>query len=221
MSSTGGRPRAISGGRLTRVCVAFGLLFTSQALAEQGEPDERGARRIVDAERRRVDQGGYGHVFGTLALGRGLRTNNPYRLQQVLGNKPEGLSLSALYFDLGTGYLLGNPWQVEHGPAANLSVALTGIRQEVLTPGYRVLKRFDSRWSASARLGVPVVLEPDLGGGVELGLASIFHLLGGVAVYAELIGSAFFGAATYQADTTIIPIVSLQIGLFIDYEVLP
>jgi hypothetical protein len=176
---------------------------------------------IVDDEFRRVQEGHFGHAFGSLSLGRGLRMNNPYRLERVLGDSPKGLSLSALYLDLGAGYLIGNPERIEHGPSANFSVALTGIRQEVLTPGYRALTRLSSLWSTSLRLGVPIVLEPDLGAGVELGVAGILRFLGGAAAYAELIGSLFFGAATYDADISVIPMVSLQVGIWMDYEVLP
>ena len=215
------RARGRSRGFLAGACGLLGVFTTTTALASSSEDDLTRDRRIIDDEQRRVEQGVYGHAFLSLALGRGLRTNNPYRLEHVLGDSAEGWSVSALYFDFGAGYLLGDPNGLEHGPSANLSVALTGIRQEVLTPGYRALMRLDSRWSSSLRLGVPIVLEPDLGGGVELGLAAIFRVLGGVAPYAELIYSVFFGAATYEADTTVIPIISLQLGLFTDYEVLP
>ena len=209
-------------GRLAAACVALVLQVATRDLAAApNETQLDSARRVVDDEQLRVTQGGYGHPYAALALGRGLRTNNPYRLEHVVGDSPEGLSLSALYLDIGGGWLLGDPLRIEHGPSVHLSVALTGIRQEVLSPGYRALVRMGSRWSASARLGVPVVLEPDLGGGVELGVSGILRLLAGVAAYAELIQSVFFGAATYDVDTTIVPIVSLQLGLWVDYEVLP
>lgn len=221
MNEARGLPLEFLVGRLAGAFVVLVVFQSSPARGSAGEDDLTRDRRIIDGEQRRLDEGGYGHAFVSSALGRGLRTNNPYRLEHVLGDSPKGWSVSALYFDLGAGYLLGDPNGLEHGPSANLSVALTGIRQEVLTPGYRALMRFDSRWSSSLRLGVPIVLEPDLGGGVELGLAGVFHVLGGVAAYSELVYSLFFGAATYEVDTTVIPIISLQLGLWVDYEVLP
>jgi hypothetical protein len=206
----------------TSALLAAGFsLRCATASAAPEEDQTRTARRVIDEENRRVQQGTYAHPYLSLALGRGLRLNNPYRLEKVLGDSPEGLSLSALYLDLGAGWLMGNPRGLQHGPVANLSVAVTGIRQEVLSPGYRILVRLGPRWSLSGKLAVPVVLEPDLGGGGELGVAGLFRVLAGVAAYAELLGSTFLGAATYEADTTVIPIVSLQAGLWTDHEVLP
>jgi hypothetical protein len=46
-------------------------------------------------------------------------------------------------------------------------------------------------------------------------------LTAGVGATAELIGSLFYGAATQDEAVTLIPIVSLQIGILIDLEVLP
>ena len=54
----------------------------------------------------------------------------------------------------------------------------------------------------TGRLGVPVVLEPDVTAGVELGAAAVWHFLAGLGIYAELIGSLFFGAATLDKDRT-------------------
>ena len=207
------------------LCLACGDVLAAVATREQtpaaddSDPDR--SRRVIEWERRRVERGGYAHFYGSLAVGRGLRLNNPYRLERVIGDDTEGLSLSALYADVAGGWLAGDPMGLQHGPGANFSLAITGIRQEVLTPGYRVLFRFDSPWTLSSRLGIPIVLEPDLSSGFEVGLAAIHRLLSGLGLYAELIVSAFLGAATYEVDTTVIPVISLQLGAWMDYEVLP
>jgi len=208
------------------------LWFASPALAEPArglgaggadrvDDTEQGPRasRRVDREQRRDPAADYVHAFGALALGRGLRFNNPYRLERVLGDSPESLSLSALYIDLSLGVAQGDPNGLQHGVSAHLSTALTGIRQEVLTPSYRLLYRPASSWLWTGRVGVPVVLEPDVSAGAELGAGAVWHFLAGLGVYAELIGSLFFGAATLDKDRTTIPMLSGQFGVWADYEV--
>lgn len=187
--------------------------------SERATADGPSASRRVDAEQSRDPAADYVHAFGSLALGRGLRFNNPYRLERVLGDSPESLSLSAMYLDFSLGVAQGDPTGLQHGVSAHLSTALTGIRQEVLTPSYRLLFRPASRWLWTGRLGIPLVLEPDVSAGVELGAGGIWHFLAGLGVYAELIGSLFFGAATLDEDRTTIPILSGQLGLWVDYEV--
>jgi len=207
----------------------FASLLASASLAEpprargpneaSGAASGPSASRRVDAEQSRDPAADYVHAFGSLALGRGLRFNNPYRLERVLGDSPESLSLSATYLDFSVGVAQGDPMGWQHGVSAHLSTALTGIRQEVLTPSYRLLFRPASRWLWTGRLGIPLVLEPDVTAGVELGAGGIWHFLAGLGVYAELIGSLFFGAATLDEDRTTIPMLSGQLGLWVDYEV--
>ncbi len=184
----------------------------------EGSLTERAEARVA-RERAEFQAFDYLHWFGSLAMGRGLRFNNPYRLERVLGKTPESLSLSALYFDAAAGVAQGDPTGLQHGLSMHLAVALTGIRQEVLTPSYRLLFRPKSAWLWTLRLGVPVVLEPDVTLGAELGAGAVWHFLAGLGIYGELIGSLFFGAATPSQDRTTIPMVSAQLGVWVDYEV--
>ena len=163
----------------------------------------------------------YVHAFGTIAMGRGLRFNNPYRLSTVLGDDPESLSLSATYADLGLGASLGEPRGLQHGAVAHFSIATDGITQEVASLSYQALMPFGSRWLATARAGVPVVLEPDLNAGFELGSGGAFMLGGGFGLAGELVFSLFYGAATLDHSASVIPMLSLQLGVWLDYEVLP
>ncbi|MCA9628722.1 MAG: hypothetical protein KC766_13685 [Myxococcales bacterium] len=159
------------------------------------------------------------HTFAGLALGEGLRLNNPYRLPEPLGDSPESLSRSAIYGDVVVGLLLGRALAWQHGAQLDLAFALEGIPQEVLTPSYLLHHHFDARWSAYARLGFPVVLEPDLNVGVEAGLGGLLAVTGGVQASFELIYSQFYGAATQEVSITVIPIVSAQLGVRVAYEV--
>ena len=71
------------------------------------------------------------------------------------------------------------------------------------------------------RAGVPVVLEPDLGGGVEAAFGAAFLIRSGLGLQSELAGSLFYGAGTLGHAVSTVPVISLQLGLFVDYEVLP
>lgn len=163
----------------------------------------------------------YVHTLGAVTLGRGLRFNNPYRLQTQLGDDAEGLSLTASYLDLGLGATLGDPRGLQHGAVTHLSLALGGVGQEVLSLSYLALHPFGPDLLGYARAGFPVVFQPDLTGGFEIGAGGLWFLSGGLGLTAELVSSLFMGAATWEHEQTLIPILSLQVGGFVDYEVLP
>jgi hypothetical protein len=202
----------------------------------------RGVRRIADLaligffsaflllvpraqakERRREPEfarGRYARLFGGVELGRGLRLNNPYRLETVLGDDAESLSLTATYLDLSVGAAFGPPDGLQHGGALHASFALHGIPQEVLTPSYVAMTRW-TPFRFHGRVGTPIVLEPDANVGAEIAAGAAWLLSAGLGVGLELCASMFYGAATYDRTTTAIPIISLQGGLALDYEILP
>jgi hypothetical protein len=164
---------------------------------------------------------GYQHWLGGMYLGRGLRFNNPYRLRRVLGDDSRSLSLSATYLDLHVGRTFSAPDSLEQGLALHLSIATDGIRQEVLTPSYLLVKRFTPRVLGYGRAGFPIVLEPDASVGLEAGLGSAYFLTANLGIGAELDFSLFYGAATIDRAVTIIPVTSLALGVFFDWEHLP
>jgi hypothetical protein len=164
----------------------------------------------------------YWHGFGSLSLGKGLRFNNPYRLATPLGDTPESVSLTAAYYDLGLGLVRGPARGLAHGAVLHLSIAAQGITQEALSLSYTALERFgNARTLVFARAGIPVVFEPDLTGGVEAALGAAYMLSAGLGVQSEIVGSLYYGAGTLDRSVTTIPVLSAQLGLFIDYEVLP
>jgi hypothetical protein len=190
------------------------LALTHPARAEEPPGEELPpALRPVD--------GPYLHMMGSLALGRGIRFNNPYRLATPLGDDAESLSLSATYLDLGVSAASGDPDGLQHGGSLHFSVALQGIPQEVLTPSYLLAHRLPPRFIAFARAGLPFVLEPDPNLGYELAVGAGYLVTAGLGVTAELVGDLFYGAATQDEALTAIPMLSLQLGAFIDFEVLP
>ncbi len=161
------------------------------------------------------------HLFAGLEVGRGLRFNNPYRLETELGSDARSLSLTATYLDVQVGAVLGGAGPVFHGVALHGSFALDGIRQEVLTPSYVCLVRSTSRFGLLARAGIPIVVRPDFNAGFEIAGGGIVYLTAGIGLTASLVGSLFYGAATLDTPRTAIPLLSFQAGAFYDFEVLP
>jgi len=198
----------------------FCLCAPSPARAEAARAPEPLAR-----ERYRTPIPGsesYWHGFGSLSLGKGLRFNNPYRLATPLGDTPESLSLTAAYYDLGLGLVRGPARGLAHGAVLHLSIAAQGIPQEVLSVSYTALDRLDNgRVLLFGRAGIPIILGPDLSGGLEAAVGAAYMISAGLGVQSELVGSLYYGAATQDRSVTTIPVLSAQIGLFIDYEVLP
>jgi len=161
------------------------------------------------------------HLLADVSLGRGVRLDNPYRLETELGKNAESLSLTATYLDLGIGAAFGLTRTVFHGLSVHGSFAQGGIRQEVVTPSYLVMLRSNPRWALLGRLGIPVVVEPDVNAGFELSGGALLYLTAGLGLTASLVGSMFYGAATLDTPRTAIPVLSLEAGAFFDYEVLP
>jgi hypothetical protein len=161
------------------------------------------------------------HNFGTLAIGKGFRFNNPYRLATPLGDSPESVSLTAAYLDLGVGAAYGPVDGFQHGGEVALGVATDGISQQVLGLSYVLIYPVLEDVLLRGRAGFPIVLGPDANVGFELAAGGAWLFTGGIGVTAELTGSMFYGAATLDASTSSIPVLALELGLWLDYEVFP
>jgi hypothetical protein len=164
--------------------------------------------------------GEYRLMFG-VGVGRGIRFDNPYRLQTELGHDAQSLSLTATYLDVSVAALLAGGERVFHGVTVHGSFALDGITQEVITPSYLLLYRPIPRWALLGRAGLPIVVEPDANVGFELAGGAVFYVTAGLGITASLVGSVFFSAATLDSSRPTIPILSMEIGAVYDYEVLP
>jgi len=186
-------------------------------------PSERPAapERLPELPRTPRPSDVYQHWLGGVYLGRGLRFNNPYRLRRELGDSAESLSLGATYLDLHIGRTFSAPDGFEHGATVHFSIATDGIRQEVVTPSYLLVKRLSARVLSYGRAGFPIVLEPDLSVGLEAGLGAAYFFTANLGVGLELDASLFYGAATIEKAVTLIPVTSLALGVFFDWEHLP
>jgi hypothetical protein len=193
----------------------------SEAIELSGRTSAEEAESRASRVRTPLGVGTPFRLFGGLSMGRGMRFNNPYRLQTELGDDAESLSLTATYADVQVGIAFGGSGRFSHGGALHASFALDGVPQQVLAPSYLLLYRLDERFELCGRAGLPVVLSPQSNVGFELAGGGIFHLTAALGVTASLVGSLFYGAATLEAPQTAIPIASLELGLRYDYEVLP
>jgi hypothetical protein len=166
-------------------------------------------------------EGSYVHGFGELMVGKGLRLNNPFRLATPTGDAPDGLSLTATYLDLGIGAAFGPPSGLQHGGEVSLSIATDGIAQQVMSLSYVALYPLAPQALLRGRGGLPIVFGPDSNVGLELAAGAAWLFTGGLGVSAELVGSLFYGAATHEKSSTAVPVISLEIGVWFDHEVLP
>jgi hypothetical protein len=177
--------------------------------------DQRALRRFARPA------GGYVRLLGGAAVGTGLRFNNPYRLQTQLGDDAESVALTAGYLDLAIAMCFGPPDGLQHGASIHLSVALAGIGQQIVTPSYLVVYRGPHPWMGYGRLGPAYVVSPDENIGTELGLGAAYFVTASVGISAELVGDLFYGAGTRDVAVAVYPILSGQLGITVDYEVLP
>ena len=153
--------------------------------------------------------------------GRGLRFNTPFRLATQLGAEGESLSLTAPYVDLGLMAAFGEPFGWQHGPNLHLSAALEGVPQQALSVTYMLRRPAGPYLAGHARAGVCLLAAPDGNVGGELALGGTVYATGALGVTGEVVGDLFYGAATYEHERTTIPVLSFQLGLSVDLEVLP
>lgn len=193
--------------RALSVCCAFLLHAASHATAAVPAPDEDG----TDA--------GLLRGLAALSVGRGLRFNNPYRLERPLGDTAESVSLSATYLDLSLAMLLDGP-DVDQGLSLSALFALDGIGQFGVTPSYLAQLALSERFAARGRVGAPIVIAPDATVGVEAALGGNLLVSHGLGLTSELVASVFFGAGTEETSVTTIPMLSLQLGIIFEHGAL-
>jgi len=110
---------------------------------------------------------------------------------------------------------------LQHGGFTSLSLALNGVSQAVLTPGYIMLYRGPSRLLGYARIGPAFVLSPQPNVGGEAAVGGVFFLTGALGLSLDLAGNLFYGASTWEKKYPAYPVVSATAGIIVDFEVLP
>jgi hypothetical protein len=111
----------------------------------------------------------------------------------------------------------------------HLGVALEGVAQQALSASYLVLYRGPWPVLGYGRAGTSLLTAPDANVGGELAAGLAYFFTGALGLNAELVGNLYWGAdvcefetaAGCQAEASVIPVLSIQGGIIMDYEVLP
>jgi len=183
--------------------------------------EERDREKFRRKLRVATETGPYFDLLGTAMVGSGLRFNNPYRLSHELGSGGESLSSTAPYLDLAFLATTGNPDGLQHGARLGWTVSLSGVPEQVVTPAYAALYRAGPSWLFYGWAGLPMIAEPDFNLGAELALGATWMARAGIGMTGALVADGFYGAGTRETQAAFYPILSLQLGLLVSYEVLP
>lgn len=135
--------------------------------------------------------------------------------------------LAPIFTDALVGYVFASSSpRFRHGVGLGASVNVSddgGYAEPVyageqiaLMPAYLLYADFGMDLFALGHLGVPIALSGGTTAGLEVAGALGYRLLAGLGVFTELFADAFAGAGS-----TLHPTIGLELGLFLDYEVLP
>lgn len=164
---------------------------------------------------------GYLNLFSTLGFGDGLRFNNPYRLDTVLGSDAASLSLTPAFMDLSANMTFGLPTRVQHGASVHVGFSLAGTSQVYVNASYVLDYHRYAPWMVHARIGPTFLLSPDINGGGEIAAGFSYFFTGALGLTSEVAFDLFYGAGTLERNYSVVPILSAQLGIIVDFEVLP
>ena len=156
--------------------------------------------------------------LATLSVGAPLRLSRNVKFDQSV--------LAPIYADALGAYVLSSASRLRQAVGVGLSINLSedggftepvGIADQfVVMPSYLLYWDVDPNWLALAHLGIPVLASGGRSAGLEAGAGMGYRCLAGFGLYAEAAFAAFVGAAS-----ALHPTFSLELGVFLDYEVLP
>lgn len=202
---------------------AWAAEATQPSSAPAAEPAGTEARARVDSapSGRSCRYWCYVHTHLDLGVGRGLRFNNPFRLQNQLGSDARSLSATATTLDARLGALVGDPLGWHYGVGVGLAASVQGVPQQVITPALELAHPVSSHFWARGHLGPGIVTQPDPNVGLEAGLQLVGLIRAGIGAFVALGYAHYWGAQTDESSATSIPILFGQAGLTLRYEVLP
>jgi len=179
--------------------------------------------RADDAPKKPVDEspGTYINLFSSLSVGKGLRFNNPYRLSTEIGADAKSVSATAAYVDFAANMTFGAPRGFQDGLSIHIGGAVEGVPQTYLSFSDVLVFKHDASWMAHARVGPALLLTPDFNVGAEVAGGFSYFFTGAIGLTSELAVDVFYGAATLDKTFTTIPTLSGQLGIIVDFEVLP
>jgi hypothetical protein len=154
----------------------------------------------------------------TLTVGAPLRLTTNVDFDQSV--------LAPIYLDFLGGYVLSGSGAWRHGIGIGLSLNLSedggftepvGIaKQLTIMPSYLLYWEPSPAWLMLGHVGIPVLLTGGSSAGVDVGAGFGHRLLAGFGLYGEASVMAFTGSGS-----TVHPAVALELGVFLEHEVLP
>jgi hypothetical protein len=228
----------LNAGLLTRVALLASVLAATPSVTlAQDEPSTPADEEIPGQTQR--------YAWGEGGAGGGAAQPAVHRFARIFASVGGGFSMRLYYDDrapaegglgqafiapaylqLRGGYFLEGDGDLQHGVglgiATNLmddppgfDVGFFALTQWTLAPTYFLRIWLGDELQVQAHVGVPIALSGSYQSfGIELGIGVLYKFLSGFGLYAQLTASGYF-AAFFQ------PLISLDAGLAIDYEVLP
>lgn len=196
-------------------CAACVLSGPAVGHAQEAAPEAD--LESASADRSSIGDGRAPQVVVTLGAGLPVRLRRDRRLGQG--------RLAPVYGELFAGYLFpGTTLLHGLGVTATLGLSEDGgfvepveaLSQALVGPTYALAMDLDPALLTMVRVTVPVSLVGDLSAGLDVSAMAGYRVFAGAGVYAEASLSAFVGLSG-----RIYPLAALEIGLMIDYEVLP
>jgi hypothetical protein len=198
------------------VCLCLAQRASAQASAERelGVDGERPVAPIDSESASSAPQ----RYLGMASVGAPLRLTK---------NEDYGQdTLAPAFSDLLLGYVFAARSGLRHGVGVGVSFNITDDggyaepvyagEQVALMPAYLLYADLGSDLFGLGHAGVPIVVTGGTTAGAELGAAVGYRLLAGAGIFAELSAVVFGGTGA-----SLNPMVGLEAGLFLDYEVLP
>ena len=165
-------------------------------------------------------------VLASVGVGTSIRLVQNLELQQE--------RFAPAYVEVRGGVVLPQRGRVGHELTLAATTNLSGdgtytsgidpFGQWTLTPAYAVRVGFPEGpvpdFVLRGRLGVPLVLTPDVTWGLEVDASITYAFLAGLGAYFELGYATYFGAEDRAGDLTVHPLLAFELGVSVDWEVL-
>lgn len=211
---------ALVGGALALGCVAAPVVGPATLRAQPAAADQPPQRELREAEQPAgvAEPGHLGRVIATTTAGLGLRLTRNVDFDQG--------ALAPFYVQARGGYAFPAAGAYHHGLSLGVSFNLNAdggytepvgpLQQWLLAPAYLGFLELGPDFFGLAHVGVPIALSHTKSVGLQLGAGAAYRLLAGFGLYTELSFAAFIGASR-----TLHPLFCWELGLSLDYEVLP
>ncbi len=204
------------------------LFFSATSLAQDDEEagHSRGGYAWGEEHHDETASGPAAHHYGRAYVGLGV--GGSVRIVQYVDLNQD--RLAPAYLQLRGGYFFESDGLAQHGVVLGVATPMTGdgiatpgfgvdgFTQYSIAPAYMIRLVPDGdlgEWfNATGRLGIALALGEQFSWGWEAGVGMLVRPLAGLGIYGEIDFSQYFAQDNH-------PLLSFEIGVAIDYEVLP